>query len=190
MGGKSLGKIVFGETNPSGKMPMTTARSVGQLTMVYNHKPTNYIHKYAFEKTKPLYRFGFGLSYTSFSISEPTLSISKWDGTGKVNVEVDVKNTGKREGMETVQLYIRDLFSSVTRPVLELKGYKKINVAPGETKRVSFSLALDDFAFYDREMRYKAEEGDFNILVGNAANLSKLKKTTLKLTKNIYVNEN
>jgi beta-glucosidase len=190
MGGKSLGKIVFGETNPSGKMPMTTARSVGQLTMVYNHKPTNYIHKYAFEKTKPLYRFGFGLSYTSFSISEPTLSISKWDGTGKLNVEVDVKNTGKREGMETVQLYIRDLFSSVTRPVLELKGYKKINVAPGETKRVSFSLALDDFAFYDREMRYKAEEGDFNILVGNAANLSKLKKTTLKLTKNIYINEN
>ena len=190
MGGKSLGKIVFGEINPSGKMPMTTARSVGQLTMVYNHKPTNYIHKYAFEKTKPLYRFGFGLSYTTFSISKPTLSTSKWDGTGKVIVEVDVKNTGEREGMETVQLYIRDLFSSVTRPVLELKGYKKVNVAPGETKRVSFSLALDDFAFYDREMKYKAEEGDFNILVGNAANLAKLKKTTIQLTKNIYINEN
>ena len=190
MGGKSMGKIVFGEINPSGKMPMTTARSVGQLTMVYNHKPTNYIHKYAFEKTKPLYRFGFGLSYTTFSISKPTLSTSKWDGTGKVLVEVDVKNTGEREGMETVQLYIRDLFSSVTRPVLELKGYKKVNVAPGETKRVSFSLALDDFAFYDREMKYKAEEGDFNILVGNAANLAKLKKTTIQLTKNIYINEN
>ena len=190
MGGKSMGKIVFGEINPSGKMPMTTARSVGQLTMVYNHKPTNYIHKYAFEKTKPLYRFGFGLSYTTFSISKPTLSTSKWDGTGKVIVEVDVKNTGERDGMETVQLYIRDLFSSVTRPVLELKGYKKVNVAPGETKRVTFSLALDDFAFYDREMKYKAEEGEFNILVGNAANLAKLKKTTIQLTKNIYVNEN
>ena len=190
MGGKSLGKIVFGEINPSGKMPMTTARSVGQLTMVYNHKPTNYIHKYAFEKTKPLYRFGFGLSYTTFSISKPTLSTSKWDGTGKVIVEVDVKNTGERDGMETVQLYIRDLFSSVTRPVLELKGYKKVNVAPGETKRVTFSLALDDFAFYDREMKYKAEEGEFNILVGNAANLAKLKKTTIQLTKNIYINEN
>lgn len=190
MGGKSMGKIVFGEINPSGKMPMTTARSVGQLTMVYNHKPTNYIHKYAFEKTKPLYRFGFGLSYTTFSISKPTLSTSKWDGTGKVIVEVDVKNTGERDGMETVQLYIRDLFSSVTRPVLELKGYKKVNVAPGETKRVTFSLALDDFAFYDREMRYKAEEGEFNILVGNAANLAKLKKTTIQLTKNIYINEN
>jgi beta-glucosidase len=190
MGGKSMGKIVFGEINPSGKMPMTTARSVGQLTMVYNHKPTNYIHKYAFEKTKPLYRFGFGLSYTTFSISKPILSTSKWDGTGKVNVEVDVTNTGQREGMETVQLYIRDLFSSVTRPVLELKGYKKVNVAPGETKRVTFSLVIDDFAFYDREMKYKAEEGDFNILVGNAANLAKLKKTTLQLTKNIYINEN
>ena len=190
MGGKSLGKIVFGVINPSGKMPMTTARSVGQLTMVYNHKPTNYIHKYAFEKTKPLYRFGFGLSYTTFSISKPTLSTSEWDGTGKVNVDVDVTNTGQREGMETVQLYIRDLFSSVTRPVLELKGYKKVNVAPGETKRVSFSLALDDFAFYDREMKYKAEEGDFNILVGNAANLATLKKTKIQLTKNIYINEN
>ena len=190
MGGKSLGKIVFGEINPSGKMPMTTARSVGQLTMVYNHKPTNYIHKYAFEKTKPLYRFGFGLSYTTFSISKPTLSTTKWDGTGKVLVEVDVKNTGDREGMETVQLYIRDLFSSVTRPVLELKGYKKVNLAPGETKRVSFSLALDDFAFYDREMKYKAEEGKFNILVGNSANSSNLKKTTIELTKNIYLNEN
>ena len=190
MGGKSMGKIVFGEINPSGKMPMTTARSVGQLKMVYNHKPTNYIHKYAFEKTKPLYRFGFGLSYTTFSISKPTLSTSKWDGTGKVIVEVDVKNTGERDGMETVQLYIRDLFSSVTRPVLELKGYKKVNVAPGETKRVTFSLVLDDFAFYDREMKYKAEEGEFNILVGNAANLAKLKKTTIQLTKNIYINEN
>ena len=190
MGGKSLAKIIFGEINPSGKMPMTTARSVGQLTMVYNHKPTNYIHKYAFEKTKPLYRFGFGLSYTTFSISKPTLSTTKWDGTGKVIVEVEVKNIGQREGMETVQLYIRDLFSSVTRPVLELKGYKKVNVAPGETKRLSFSLVLDDFAFYDREMKYKAEEGKFNILVGNSANLSKLKKTTIELTKNIYLNEN
>ena len=190
MGGKSLAKIVFGEINPSGKMPMTTARSVGQLTMVYNHKPTNYIHKYAFEKTKPLYRFGFGLSYTTFSISKPTLSTTKWDGTGKILVEVDVKNTGEREGMETVQLYIRDLFSSVTRPVLELKGYKKVNVVPGQTKRVSFSLELDDFAFYDREMKYKAEEGNFNILVGNSANSSKLKKTKIELTKNIYLNEN
>ena len=92
--------------------------------------------------------------------------------------------------METVQLYIRDLYSSVTRPVLELKGYKKVNLAPGETKRLSFTLILNDFAFYDSEMKYKAEKGDFNIFVGNSANLVKLKKTTLELTKSIYINEN
>ena len=107
-----------------------------------------------------------------------------------MNVDVEVTNTGQREGMETVQLYIRDLFSSVTRPVLELKGYKKVNVAPGETKRVSFSLALDDLAFYDREMKYKAEKGEFNIFAGNSANLVNLKKTTLELTKDIFINEN
>jgi beta-glucosidase len=118
------------------------------------------------------------------------LSTSEWDGTGKVNVDVEVTNTGQREGIETVQLYIRDLFSSVTRPVLELKGYKKVNVAPGETKRVSFSLVLDDLAFYDREMKYKAEKGEFNIFAGNSANLVNLKKTTLELTKDIFINEN
>ena len=190
LGGQALAEILFGEVNPSGKLPLTIPRSVGQLQMIYNHKPSQYFHKYAFEKTKPLYRFGFGLSYTTFSISKPNLSTSKWDGTGKVLVEVDVKNTGDREGMETVQLYIRDLYSSVTRPVLELKGYKKVNLAPGETKRISFNLMLNDFAFYDSEMKYKAEEGDFNIFVGNSANLVKLKKTTLELTKSIYINEN
>ena len=190
LGGQALAEILFGEVNPSGKLPLTIPRSVGQLQMIYNHKPSQYFHKYAFEKTKPLYRFGFGLSYTTFSISKPNLSTSKWDGTGKVVVEVDVKNTGDREGMETVQLYIRDLYSSVTRPVLELKGYKKVNLAPGETKRLSFTLILKDFAFYDSEMKYKAEKGDFNIFVGNSANLVKLKKTTLELTKSIYINEN
>ena len=190
LGGQALAEILFGEVNPSGKLPLTIPRSVGQLQMIYNHKPSQYFHKYAFEKTKPLYRFGFGLSYTTFSISKPNLSTSKWDGTGKILVEVDVKNTGDREGMETVQLYIRDLYSSVTRPVLELKGYKKVNLAPGETKRLSFTLILNDFAFYDSEMKYKAEKGDFNIFVGNSANLVKLKKTTLELTKSIYINEN
>ena len=190
MGGQALAEIIFGEVNPSGKLPLTIPRSVGQLQMIYNHKPSQYFHKYAFEKTKPLYRFGFGLSYTTFSISKPKLSTSKWDGTGELLVEVDVKNTGDREGMETVQLYIRDLYSSVTRPVLELKGYKKVNLAPGETKRLSFTLILNDFAFYDSEMKYKAEKGDFNIFVGNSANLVKLKKTTLELTKSIYINEN
>jgi beta-glucosidase len=190
LGGQALAEILFGEVNPSGKLPLTIPRSVGQLQMIYNHKPSQYFHKYAFEKTKPLYRFGFGLSYTTFSISKPTLSTPEWDGSGSVSVDVEVKNTGNREGMETVQLYIRDLYSSVTRPVLELKAYKKIKLAPGESKRITFDLTIDSFAFYNLHMDYIAEKGAFNIFVGNSANLSKLKKSTLELTKSIYLDEN
>jgi beta-glucosidase len=121
--------------NPSGKMPITTARSVGQLVMVYNHKPTNYIHKYAFEKTMPLYPFGYGLSYTTFSISAPKPSKYTWNGKGSLEVAATVTNTGNMAGAETVQLYIRDKFSTVTRPVLELKAYDKISLQPGESKK-------------------------------------------------------
>ena len=189
MGGKSLGKIVFGEINPSGKMPMTTARSVGQLTMVYNHKPTNYIHKYAFEKTKPLYPFGHGLSYTTFSISAPKLSKSKWNGKGSLEVETVVTNTGNMAGAETIQLYIRDKFSSVTRPVLELKAYNKITLHPGESKIVSFSLTAESFAYYNIGMEYLAENGDFIIYTGSSSAFKNLKKASLNLTQNIYFNE-
>ena len=189
MGGKSLGKIVFGEINPSGKMPMTTARSVGQLTMVYNHKPTNYIHKYAFEKTKPLYPFGHGLSYTNFSISAPKLSKSKWNGKGSLEVETVVTNTGNMAGAETIQLYIRDKFSSVTRPVLELKAYNKITLQPGESKIVSFSLTAESFAYYNIDMEYLAENGDFIIYTGSSSAFKNLKKASINLTQNIYFNE-
>jgi beta-glucosidase len=190
MGGKSLGKIVFGKINPSGKMPMTTARSVGQLTMVYNHKPTNYIHKYAFEKTKPLYPFGYGLSYTTFSISDPKLSKSKWNGKGSLQVETVVTNTGNMAGAETIQLYIRDKFSSVTRPVLELKAYNKITLQPGESKIVSFSLTAESFAYYNIDMEYLAENGDFIIYTGSSSAFKNLKKASISLTQNIYFNEN
>ena len=189
MGGKSLGKIVFGEINPSGKMPMTTARSVGQLTMVYNHKPTNYIHKYAFEKTKPLYPFGHGLSYTTFSISDPKLSKSKWNGKGSLEVETVVTNTGNMAGAETIQLYIRDKFSSVTRPVLELKAYNKITLQPGESKIVSFSLTAESFAYYNIDMEYLAENGDFIIYTGSSSAFKNLKKASINLTQNIYFSE-
>lgn len=189
-GGQALAEILFGEVNPSGKLPLTIPRSVGQLQMIYNHKPSQYFHKYAFEKTKPLYRFGYGLSYTNFSISNPKLSTTKWDGTGTVQVEVSVTNKGSMAGMETVQLYIRDLYSSVTRPVLELKAYKKVEVLPGKSKKVVFELPLEAFAFYDINMNYKAEKGMFSIGVGNVANTNKLKKTKIELTQNIFLNEN
>jgi beta-glucosidase len=189
MGGKSLGKIVFGMVNPSGKMPITTARSVGQLVMVYNHKPTNYVHKYAFEKTKPLYPFGYGLSYTTFSISAPTLSKYSWNGKDTLDVDVTVQNTGNMAGAETVQLYIRDEFSSVTRPVLELKAYDKISLQPGESKNVRFSLTAEAFAYYNIDMKYLAEKGDFIIYTGNSSASKSLKKARVNLTQNIYYNE-
>jgi beta-glucosidase len=189
MGGKSLGKIVFGMVNPSGKMPITTARSVGQLVMVYNHKPTNYVHKYAFEKTKPLYPFGYGLSYTNFSISAPTLSKYSWNGKDTLDVDVTVQNTGNMAGAETVQLYIRDEFSSVTRPVLELKAYDKISLQPGESKNVRFSLTAEAFAYYNIDMKYLAEKGDFIIYTGNSSASKSLKKARVYLTQNIYYNE-
>ena len=189
MGGKSLGKIVFGMVNPSGKTPITTARSVGQLVMVYNHKPTNYVHKYAFEKTKPLYPFGYGLSYTTFSISAPTLSKYSWNGKDTLDVDVTVQNTGNMAGAETVQLYIRDEFSSVTRPVLELKAYDKISLQPGESKNVRFSLTAEAFAYYNIDMKYLAEKGDFIIYTGNSSASKSLKKARVNLTQNIYFNE-
>ena len=189
MGGKSLGKIVFGMVNPSGKMPITTARSVGQLVMVYNHKPTNYVHKYAFEKTKPLYPFGYGLSYTTFSISAPTLSKYSWNGKDTLDVDVTVQNTGNMAGAETVQLYIRDEFSRVTRPVLELKAYDKISLQPWESKKVRFSLTAEAFAYYNIDMKYLAEKGDFIIYTGNSSASKSLKKARVYLTQNIYYNE-
>ena len=189
MGGKSLGKIVFGMINPSGKMPITTARSVGQLIMVYNHKPTNYVHKYAFEKTKPLYPFGYGLSYTTFSISAPKPSKYTWNGKDSLVVEATVQNTGNMAGTETVQLYIRDKFSTVTRPVLELKAYDKIYLQPGESKKVTFSLTAEAFAYYNIDMKYLAEKGDFIIYTGNSSAAKSLKKARINLTQNIYFDE-
>ena len=142
LGGKALAEVLFGEINPSGKLPLTIPRSVGQLQMVYNHKPSQYFHKYAFEKIKPLYPFGYGLSYSTFKISEPVLSKVNWDGKGTLDVSVDVENSGEVEGKETIQLYIRDMYSSVTRPVLELKGYKKVNLRPKQKKALFFLFRL------------------------------------------------
>ena len=170
-------------------MPLTNARSVAQHIIVYNHKPTNFVHKYAFEKTKPLYPFGHGLSYTTFSISAPKLSKYSWNGKGALDVEVTVKNTGKMAGTETVQLYVRDKFSSVTRPVLELKAYDKISLQPGDSKKVRFSLTAEAFAYYNIDMKYLAEKGDFIIFTGNSSASKSLKKAGVNLTQNIYYDE-
>lgn len=185
LGGQAVAEILFGEVNPSGKLPLTVARSVGQLRMIYNHKPSAYFHKYADEKNTPLYPFGFGLSYTKYSYSTPKLSSTTFKENEVVTVTVEVTNSGKINGEEIVQLYIRDKVSSATRPVKELKGYQRVALKAGETKTVSFTIDAEILAFYDINMTYCVEPGEFIIMTGSSSNDRDLKLTTLEVTNRI-----
>jgi beta-glucosidase len=185
LGGQAVAEILFGDVNPSGKLPLTVARSVGQLRMVYNHKPSAYFHKYADEKNTPLYPFGFGLSYTKYSYNSPKLSSKTFKQDEAVTVTVEVTNTGKIDGEEIVQMYIRDKVSSATRPVKELKGYQRVALKAGETKTVSFTIDAESLAFYDINMAYCVEPGEFIIMTGSSSNDKDLKLTTLEVNNRI-----
>jgi beta-glucosidase len=185
LGGKAVAEIIFGDINPSGKLPLTVPRSVGQLQMIYNHKPSQYFHKYAFEKNKPLYEFGYGLSYTKFKYSNPKLLNTSFDDDSNIKVEVAVTNIGKMDGDEIVQLYIRDNVSSATRPVKELKGYKRINLKVGETKNVVFEITPESLAFYDIDMNYVVEPGTFKIMTGSSSHFKSLKTVELTIENKI-----
>jgi len=185
MGGQAVAEILFGDINPSGKLPLTVARSVGQLRMVYNHKPSAYFHKYADERNTPLYPFGFGLSYTKYTYSVPKLSSMTFKQDEDIIVSVDITNIGKMDGEEIVQLYIRDNVSSATRPVKELKGYQRVGLKAGETKTVRFNLNAESLAFYDINMKYCVEPGDFSIMTGSSSEIKDLKLTSLMVTNRI-----
>jgi len=185
LGGQAVAEVLFGDVNPSGKLPLTVARSVGQLRMIYNHKPSVNFHKYAFEKNKPLYPFGFGLSFTQFTYKAPKVSNKVLAKGATVQVTVDVTNSGKMDGEEVVQLYIRDQVSSATRPVKELKGYKRVFIKSGETKTVTFDINAESLAFYDINMNYCVEAGDFNMMTGTSSDDKDLKKVVLTVTKRI-----
>ena len=189
LGGQAVAEIIFGDVNPSGKLTLTVARDVGQLRMIYNHKPSAYFHKYALTKTTPLYPFGYGLSYTDFEYSKPNLSTPILNSNETVSVSVSVTNTGNYDGDEVVQMYIRDQISSATRPVKELKGYQRIFLKRGETKQVSFEINKETLAFYDIDMNYCVEPGDFSIMVGSSSDSKHLKSTTLKVNKRMTVDE-
>ena len=167
-GGTAMADILFGDVNPSGKLPVTLARNVGQLPLVYNHKPSA-LRNYLFDTTEPLYPFGHGLSYTQFEIAAPRLSEETIGTDDQVTVMVDVTNVGDRAGDEVVQLYVRDVVSSVTRPVKELRGFERVTLAPGETKSVSFQLGPKDFRFWNRDMERVVEPGAFEIQVGSSS---------------------
>lgn len=175
--GNAVADALFGKVNPGGKLPVTIARNVGQLPIYYNHKPTAR-RGYLFETTKPLYPFGYGLSYTSFSMSAPRLADARVRVGQKVRVSVDVANTGRRAGDEVVQLYVRDDEASVTRPVLELKRFQRVTLKPGERRTVTFELAPDDLALWNMAMKKVVEPGTFTISAGpSSADLKSAKLT-------------
>lgn len=188
-GGKAVAEVLFGDYNPGGKLPLTVPMSVGQLQMVYNHKPSTYKHKYHGTPKKPLHPFGFGLSYTTFELSQPKISVSTTDLTTNPVVSLKVTNTGSMKGSEVVQLYIRDDYSMVTRPVKELKAYKRVELNPGETTDVEFEITPQKLAFYDMDFNYIVEEGDFTIMTGNSSADKALKTLKFTVTKNVDLTE-
>jgi beta-glucosidase len=184
MGGKALAEIVFGEVNPSGKLPITVPYSVGHMQAIYNHKPSALVRKYADAPTSNLYEFGYGLSYSKFEYNNIRLAKPRIKNNQSTKVFVTVKNTGDFTGDEVVQLYIRDKFSEVTRPVKELKGFKRVSLKPGEERVVDFEINPDMLAYYNLKMNWVVEPGDFKIMLGSSSRKSDLKSVNLKVKNN------
>jgi beta-glucosidase len=177
--GHAIADVLFGKVNPGGKLPVTIARSTGQLPIFYNHKPTSH-RGYLFDATgtSPLYPFGFGLSYTTFDVSAPRVLTPVIAPDQPARIAVDVANTGRRAGDEVVQLYLRDDQASVTRPVLELKRFKRVTLQPGERTTVTFELGPDDLALWNPDMKRLVEPGTFTISAGkSSADLKSAKLT-------------
>jgi beta-glucosidase len=178
-GGTAIADILFGDANPGGKLPLTIARALYQLPMFYDQKPSAH-RGYIFGSRDPLFPFGFGLSYTTFDIGAPQLSVQQIRTNGSVTVTANVRNTGKMAGDEVVQLYIHDVVSSVTRPVKELKGFKRVTLDPGASTTVSFTLGPDALALWDKNMKHVVEPGAFEVMVGPDS--GHVKTVTLNVT--------
>ncbi len=189
--GHAIADVLFGDVNPSAKLTTSFPRMVGQLPLYYNHKNTGRPHPdYAPYKkftscyidvvNAPLYPFGYGLSYTTFEYGEPKLSASEMSLGGNVKVSVDVKNTGSMDGKEIVQLYIHDIYATSTRPVKELKGFQKVDIKAGETKTVEFTLTAEDLSYYNHDLQWVCESGDFEIMVGPNSRDTKAVTLTVK----------
>ena len=180
--GLAIADVLFGDENPSGKLTITFPRSLGQVPIYYNHKNTGrplgnkdgvfekFKSNYIDERTEPLFPFGYGLSYTTFDYSNLKTSSTKISPSETLKVTVDIANTGNFDGKEVVQLYIRDLVGSVTRPVRELKGFQKITIKKGEKQTVTFKITAEDLKFYNADLQFVAEPGEFEIFVGSNSN--------------------
>ena len=167
-GGLAVADVLLGNVNPSGKLPITFPRSVGQLPFYYDHKPTSR-HAYVDEANTPLFPFGLGLSYTAFKYSNLQISPSKIPVSGTAKISVRITNTGKVDGTEVVQLYVRDVVSSVTTPIIALKGFSRITLKPGENKEVTFKVGPEQLSLWNREMKRVVEPGEFKIMVGSSS---------------------
>lgn len=189
--GDAIADVLFGDVNPSGKLTTTFPQNVGQIPIYYAHKNTGrplaegkwfqkFRSNYLDVSNEPLYPFGYGLSYTTYEYSDLTLSSSEMKSTDSITVEVTVKNTGTVAGKEVVQLYIQDLVGSVTRPVKELNGFQKIALQPGESKQVTFTITDKALKFYNYELQWKSEPGEFKVYVGGNSRDVKEAKFILK----------
>jgi beta-glucosidase len=163
--GTALAEALFGDINPGGKLPVTVARHVGQLPVFYNHKPSAR-RGYLFDTTQPLFPFGYGLSYTTFAYANLRVAPARIGTQERTTVSVDVTNTGTRAGDEVAQLYIRDVVSMATRPVKELRGFRRVTLQPGETRTVTFDVGPEQLAYHGADMQRVVEPGRFDIMVG------------------------
>nr|WP_159464506.1 beta-glucosidase BglX [Scandinavium goeteborgense] len=175
-GGNAIADVLFGDYNPSGKLPMSFPRSVGQIPTYYSHlntgrpynadKPNKYTSRYFDQANGPLYPFGYGLSYTTFNVSDVKMSAATMKADGSVTASVDVTNTGKREGATVIQMYVQDVTASMSRPVKQLRGFEKVTLKPGETQTVSFPIDVKALKFWNQQMKNAAEPGKFNVFIG------------------------
>ena len=166
VGGQAVAEILYGKVNPTGKLAITIPRTAGQVQMYYNHKPSHYRYKLQDIPNEPLFPFGHGLSYTTYEYSDLKLSKSEISDKENIDVTVTIKNTGARDGVEIAQLYIRDCYSDVTRPVKELKGFERVALKAGESKEVTFTLTPAHLQYYNLEMERVVEPGTFKVMVG------------------------
>jgi len=176
--------VLFGDANPSGKLTVSIPVSTGHLPCYYNKKPTAYGRSYFYEDYVGgcVYPFGFGLSYTTFDIKNVNLERDTISTKDTVRVTAEITNTGAMEGAEVVQLYIRDVVSSVTRPMKQLKDFQRVQLKPGETQKVTFTLTPEKLSFYDRDMNFIVEPGEFEVMVGSSSldKDLKIRKFTVK----------
>ncbi|MFZ6000063.1 MAG: glycoside hydrolase family 3 C-terminal domain-containing protein, partial [Bacteroidota bacterium] len=188
--GDAIADVLFGDVNPSGKLSTTFPQNVGQVPLYYAHKNTGrplsgpwfqkFQSNYLDVSNEPVYPFGFGLSYTSFTYGEPTLSATSMTSTESLTLSVDVTNSGTRDGAEVIQLYVRDLVGSVTRPVKELRGFQKVMLKAGETKTISFKITNEELSFYNSELKWGSEPGKFQLFVGGNSRDTKMIELELK----------